>query len=902
MTDVVAAPQAVHVTAQSHPMRESSVRHFGVVEGRTLAQIVAEAGVRPGAAIGAWVDGRRVPVEIWGETTPHSGQVVVVKVLAFGGGGEGGKQTGRILAMVALLVIMVLTAGATAPLLGITAEAGYSAGTIAAVNAAGTAVIGIAGNLAVNAIFPPPGFSGGTLDTSKASPLLTATRNRARPYEKLPRCYGTHRMYPDLAAETWVEHHGAKSYLRLLFCCGRGPLELSDLRIGNDALFAANTAITYTGVMRGDGATYKAVQVEIRQGRDDDAPITLYPRDIHTEALQLKLVGRRTAKTVPIGSPPTTTANTIAEDDAKNARTSTTERDTSEIVVELTWPQGLIFNKDMGGSRSVLCKVRLEYRAVGATAWTPFPDDTEARVSGGVATIEAESATPVFRGYIAKPAAAGQWEVRCTRITPIAGDAGQIDETYWTALRSIKAGTPVTKRGLCLVAMRIKATDQIQGTVDQFSALAKSVLRRWTGSAWVTEATGNAAAVYLHLLTSGETRIAYADADVDMTGLKAAMVRCQNTHRECNLVFEGRAILAERLKVVAATMRASFAMLDAKPSLLFDDEPSTPAQVFSPDNSHGFKGTKVFADLPHALKCKFRDPAKDYELVEQIVYADGYNADGTGGKTAATKFDEMEFPGWTNPRLVWMDARYHLAVARLRPESFEISTDFEHLAVRRGAYVLLSHDVIDTGLASARVREAQIDGSGRCTAVVLDRWVTIESAGSYGVVVRKSTTALTTVARQVTSAIASYLRLEFSTPIAATDPHPAEGDLLVFGVLGSETLEVLVRSIVPQDDLAARLTFVPLARDVYDADQGTPPEWAVDRIAGDVVAGSREPTDTPAAPVVLAVTPTKPKPPAVGAAAAGSAGGSAKTTASLVIQAVPPAGPKRTKPGKGGKK
>ena len=44
------------------------------------------------------------------------------------------------------------------------------------------------------------------------------------------------------------------------------------------------------------------------------------------------------------------------------------------------------------------------------------------------------------------------------------------DKVYWTALRTIRKEDPIKIAGLAKVALRIKATDQLNGVVDQFNA------------------------------------------------------------------------------------------------------------------------------------------------------------------------------------------------------------------------------------------------------------------------------------------------------------------------------------------------------------------------------------------------------------------------------------------------
>jgi hypothetical protein len=65
---------------------------------------------------------------------------------------------------------------------------------------------------------------------------LTGISNKARPWEPVPCAYGELRMFPPLAANTYVDFEGEDQYLNALFCFGYGPLELDDLKIGESPL------------------------------------------------------------------------------------------------------------------------------------------------------------------------------------------------------------------------------------------------------------------------------------------------------------------------------------------------------------------------------------------------------------------------------------------------------------------------------------------------------------------------------------------------------------------------------------------------------------------------------------------------------------------------------------------
>jgi len=73
---------------------------------------------------------------------------------------------------------------------------------------------------------------------------------------------------------------------------------------------------------------------------------------------------------------------------------------------------------------------------------------------------------------------------------------------------------------------------------------------------------------------------------------------------------------------------------------------------------------------PHAFRIKFKNEDNGYDDDERIVYDDGYTSEN------ATLFESIEFPGITDPDLIWKFGRFHIAQARLRPEVYSLYMDF----------------------------------------------------------------------------------------------------------------------------------------------------------------------------------------------------------------------------------
>jgi hypothetical protein len=235
---------------------------------------------------------------------------------------------------------------------------------------------------------------------------------------------------------------------------------------------------------------------------------------------------------------------------------------------------------------------------------------------------------------------------------------------------------------------------------------------------------------------------------------------------------------------------------------------------------------------------------QDTSTVNQIHILATYMAETFGsGDTAtlplATIYEQLELLGQTDPDNIFKLARYFLAVARIRFETYQWDADLLQLVATRGDRIKFAHDVLLVGLSWGRVKELvleEIGGvpTGNLAGVIVDEWCPMEGGGSYGVrfVLPDNTPVLEAVD---TVAGAENLELTFTTSIIPEDDWPAVGDLFLFGETGLESIDLLVHSIMPKTDLRATIKAVAYDENIYLADQGVipphdpgitiPPDW-----------------------------------------------------------------------------
>ena len=884
--------------------------------GLSIAEIIATVQpddiLRP--YVHAFINGDYIPQENWAAVRPKQQAIVSLRMVPQGGGG---KNPLRTILSVALL--------AATPQLGALIGSGLSAQfggafSLSLTSKLVTGGLNFVARLALNALAPPSrsGFSRAPRETQ--TQYIQGSRNRIEPFGNIPQVLGRPRMVPPLAAKPYTETIGNDQYVRMLFVWGFGPLDITDLKIGETAI-----------------EEFEDIEIENRSGTEGEAPISLYTSVVDQNDLQVKLTK------------------------AAGYEVRTTDSDVDEISVDITFPKGLTKFENNGSRSKRQVQVEIQYAPTGTNEWTAGVYNFKAIAAQTVNHIEPPGHfgfTSSMAGYdyrfykridlvvldIASGQASiiygqknhgfdamgeqhlglsvrapqcpqnkieiariislgdtvgaevidkrsfedvgdiyqsasdfvvnivgddiqiaagglkfsgfdvtskqsvslrksvrfkvprGQYDVRLRRLTDDSNDDEIFDEVYWTALRSIRHEDPLPLSGLAVTALRVRATDQLNGTIDQFNGIVTARIPDWDGENWNVRATSNPASIYRHVLQGAANARPLTDDRIDISKLQEWHGRCAENEREFNAVISGGKSVMDVISDVAAAGRASPTIIDGRWGVVEDVAQSAPVQHFTPRNSWGFEAERAFEDRPHALRIKFNNRDKGFQLDERLVFDDGYDENN------ATKFETLELAGITDTDHIWRDGRYHIASARLRPEVYSFHTDIEHIVCTRGDRVQLTHDAALIGLQSARIKSVETDGIN-VTEVMLDCEITMESGKSY--VLRIRTQSNVSVVVPLVNAESSTNSVEFETPHSGA-PIINAGDLCVFGEAGRDSLDLIVKSIEPQDDLNAKITCVDAAPDLHLADQDEIPTYN---------SGLTIPPElvTPTAPVIKAI-------------------------------------------------
>ncbi len=524
------------------------------------------------------------------------------------------------------------------------------------------AMIAIGGGLAVAKLFPPILPPIKTLRGDRESPTYSVSggSNRGRPFEPMPCVLGQHRIFPDLGARTYTEFQGDDQYLYQVFHFGLTDMVLSDFRIGE-------TPIT-------DYADYT-----LEESSAGNWQLNLFPANVNTAA----------------GADLTFSAGWV---------TRTSGLDATALSVEVS---GFLFYSGDDGIEARSVVIGLEYRAVGDTTWLPFE-------GSGEVTITHASRQPLRWGSRIV-VAQGQYEVRLRRVSADETDNRATSNITWTQLRTYQpdmADYSEQKR----VALKIRANEQLQGQIQQFSALATLQAEVWTGLVWDVQPTSNPAWLFRYWARgklAGGRRLfggGLADADLDIEAIKEWGAWCDAKGLTCNLVFDREMSVEQQLAIIARCGRGHPTRASGKLGVVWDESNQPAVAHFGMANIRRGSFVVRYASKPDfdEVAVNFINPALNWQAdtVRALV----------PGVTTPENTLTVDLMGCTDEVMAGKEANLIAAETRYRRRAITFETDFEGHAVTRGDVISLSHDLTKWG-QSGRLK------AGTNTALELDRTV-----------------------------------------------------------------------------------------------------------------------------------------------------------------------------------
>lgn len=520
----------------------------------------------------------------------------------------------------------------------------------------------VVSNALLNVLAPPQIGKG----PEQPSPTYSigAQGNSARLLQPIPKGYGLHNIYPDFASQPYTTYNGNDQILYQLFCLGLGEYEVQQVRIGETVAWRSDTGYT---------DSFEDVTIEIIP---PGAPVTLFPAAVQTSE---QVGGADLVPGTALGPFVANTSNTL----------------TNELQVDFVFPRGLYDANKKGKLQSRTVTLNVEARKIDNAglpvgSWTVLGAPSYSR-----ATSTAQRFTESY------PVELGRYQVRVTRITPLADDddTSIADQTQWAGLRAFEPSDN-TYENVTLLAVKIKASNQLsQKSSTLFNVIQISKLPIWNGSSWsapqATRSIAWAAADMLRNPIYGEGRSASA---IDLNKLRQLDILWASRGDTFNGVFDTKRTFWEALALVLAAGRTQPLIIGGVVTFMRDQPRTIAKGMFTPANivAGSFETNHVLYNesTPDDIIVEYQDE-RTWKMNEVECSLDGSSSDNPA---------RIQLFGVTSYAQAWREGIYQAAANNYRRINGSLKTELEGKLITRGDGAIVSHDMPKWG-TSGEVEE-----------------------------------------------------------------------------------------------------------------------------------------------------------------------------------------------------
>lgn len=625
------------------------------------------------------------------------------------------------------------------------------------------------------------------------NPSLRGSVNTARKNQMLPILLGKHRVYPDVAALPFSVYKNDDQYLRQLFCFGykNVSIDRSTIKIGE------------TLIDKYDGYTIPASFSDIYSQRCIESSIGLK----------------------------------LSNDGEEQPIERTTASNTWKICIGIMAPSGISGKDDEKADVGI----RLEYRNSGTETWTLAAEET--------ISLNADK----FRKmYEISPSSPGTFDIRITRTNQESEDGHVIDTVYFDVMQSwtqTAGGSkePITEsERFSLLGIELKATDQLNGIIDELNAVCTLKARNYTGtgtgpSAWTEGDAVNPASIILYLLTDPYANPSpLSDEEIVWAEFEDFYQFCEEHGFECNAYITNQDYSIEDIcTYIADSNLAQIRYTGRKAGIIIDAAVNHYTQLFTPRNAWNFSVQKSFKENIRYFRIKYVDASLGYEETERTV-----SLDAQGDIVFDTEIPEDETGteinlfGVTDPEQAAYVGRQRLREISRQKRTFTWTSDVEGILCAPGDVVLIEHSQFSIGLGEGRIKRILKDENGIVNGVELDTVLPFEGSKVYSMIIRsgKSISPSLTIGTIYEGGRILYFR---TTP----QYELRVGDLCAIGEQSNETVPVMITTLERDENSNCKVTAVDYDPAIYEEGDIPPYDPGISKYpdAGDIGTGAHLP-------------------------------------------------------------
>jgi len=650
------APQALIVAHRAVPIEAAA--------GETVAEVIGRAGLT-GERVAVflrdddprvidWPDGDDIQAvevalralgavdpEDWATTRIGQAQRMVITQVPQGGGGS---NPLRLVLQIAIIAASAFFAPQLAP--SLVSAFGFS--SVATASSLAFGLLNIAGNIALNAILPPPSPRGLTGFSDDASPTFSARAQSsiARPGAPIPIQFGRHVHQLDDVSPPFARFEGNTQVVYQLLALGLGQHQLEEVRLGE-------TTVWRDGALTGN---LPGVSIEhIPAGQ----PVTLMDEAVFTQGDVSGL--------------------TLAPDEVLGWHSAVPPGKKGVAVeVDIAFQQ-LVTIDNEGNNQNRTVELLVEAQMID-------DDDTPLGSEIVLDTLTFTGATrSALRSSHRWFVTDGRWRVRIKRLTP-AGDDQTFDDAIWAGLKGIMPGGR-TWAGLELLAVRVEVGEAFAAqSARQVSAVKTRMLPVWDVTGWSAPQPTREIAWAVAEMARMHGRL----DDLDMDELLTLHATWSARGDRFDTVMDQRLSFWEALQGALRAGRAQPDQLGRRIRIWRDQPQPIPRQLFSELNirrgSLTIRPRLPVSERPERLVAEFMDE-RLWRPAEIAV-----------GAMTGRERRERYF-GMTNRDHVLREVGHDFRASRYRSVEVSFEVELENRLLLRGDPIALSHRELTGGVS-----------------------------------------------------------------------------------------------------------------------------------------------------------------------------------------------------------
>ncbi|MDD4926927.1 MAG: host specificity factor TipJ family phage tail protein [Methylotenera sp.] len=562
---------------------------------------------------------------------PKYGDIVCFVTLPQGGG-SGGSDVLRVVAMIAVIVFAPQFAPAF-----LTASVGASA--------AG-AIMVMAGTMLVNAILPPPKpptpHQAAALAAPSPTYSLGAQGNTARIGAAIPVQYGRHIAYPDFAAQPYAEFVGNEQYLYQLLVIGQGKYAIEALRIED------------TPISSFEDITYEIIEPA--------GTVTLFPSNVITS---IEVAGQEALTGVALGPFVANSSGTLA----------------NYIGIDVVCPRGLFYANDAGGLTSKSVVFTVEARTVDSNG---TPVGTWATLA--TETITAATQTAQRRSFRYAVTAA-RYQVRLTRTDTKDVTSRVGHDLNWVGLRAYLPGSQ-QYGNLTLIAMRLRASNSLSAQASRkVNVICTRMLPVWhPTTGWSAPVATRSIAWAFADACRADYGAKLPDARIPLAALYALDAIWATRGDTLNVRFDNTMTLWETLTQIARVGRAKAFQQGGLIQVVRDQTQTLPVAMFSPRNT-----VKNTLKVDYLMPTEATADAVIVSYFNEVTWKPAEVTAALTGSVAANPA-KVQLIGCTSHDQAYREGMYIAACNRYRRKPITLTTEMEGFIPSFGDLVAIVSD------------------------------------------------------------------------------------------------------------------------------------------------------------------------------------------------------------------